>query len=765
MTTKISTEIHSAGGVIVNGNVNTSGDFVGRDKHVYLSGEVACDVNGLRNPYIGLRSFTYDDRELFVGRETELADALTMLTRPDQSQTLLFVTGASGSGKSSFVQAALIPSLETYYQKRRLSVQHSVFHPTMRPLAMLNDALLQLGVESMDRLANAGKKQVNLLILDQFEELFTQSDPQERNSLFQWLIDLPKFDEARTHVIATIRSDYLNELAEVALLWMKAKDAIVLRAMSIESLKATIQRPLQVCYPDGEKRFEPALVDRLAQDSANDPTFLPLLQITLTEIWRKGKLTLASYHNLTDALKQRADQVIGFKDYNASTPDKRRSVAEQTILLNIFLDLTKVSLDDNLQHDIRVGRPVEALCGFTDDGVTVAQRQSLMNELVEARLLSVADESGVETANIVHESLIRNWDRLQKVIAEKRQILQQRGRFEQQLRDWLGNQRSDEYLLHGIHLAEAHKLADQADVVFRHNHEANEFFQRSCTEADSELKLKVAHAEARANAERRAVNRTRLLLLASVVLVAILGVPVVYRAGLRYQAIRLGPVIWIPASQVMLGKTGGETEDGFFHFLQPQMYHLSGFAMDQYEVTNQRYNLCIQAGVCSRPITYSTSYESSEQKEFPVVDVTAYQASEFCQWLGRSLPSDTHWERAARSLDGRNWPWGNQPTPAETIADYANLNSNAVTKVGTFSKGNSVEGIVDLAGNVWEMTRSAYALKDPNEDPPADLPISISLRGGGANTTASAMEDTIAYRADGSPTWHDSYIGFRCVVE
>lgn len=766
------TEINTKGGTAVTGDVNiVDGDFIGRDKNIYIVGEVAYDVRGLPNPYLGLRSFTYADRTVYAGRDNEIRETLEKLTSPSQQQTLLFVTGASGCGKSSFAQAGMLPALETYYNQRHLFVSYSVFRPSVRPMAMLKDALLQLSFETLIPPSSVPANQVSLLVIDQFEEVFTQSDRPERTAFFQWLTDLPSFEQLRIHVLATIRSDYLNELAEVSSLWVYAKDAIVLRAMGTDALKATIQRPLQVRYPNGEKRFEPDLVDRLATDASSDPTFLPLLQVTLEEIWRKGRLALAEYHNLTDALKQRADQVVEFEDYNSSTPQIRRSRAGQITMLNILLDLIKVSLDDNSQRDVRISRMVEALGNAEGGAFTTAERRKLINDLVTARLLSVVNESGVEIANIIHEALIHNWERLQKAIAERRQELQQRTRFEQSLQEWLAHEHSADYLLQGVHLAEARRLAESGDVGLRSSDEAKELLQCSLERAESEQRAKLAQAEARVKAERQTVIRTRLLLFVALVLSAVLGAPVIYRAFLRWNAINLAQLQSISESNVFLGHKPSNL-DLADNYLPLREYHISAFQIEKYEVTNQRYNLCIKANACSPPNAPEAEYALAERSKFPVVNVTALQAAQFCEWVGRQLPTDLEWERAARYIDQRLWPWAHEHGRVEEINHLANFQTGSeygqLMPVGSFPQGASVEGVEDLAGNVWEWTRSPFDTSLSNSTLNNSISIeniarTVSARGGGADVPADYIENLISSRAATGATKSNGYIGFRCI--
>src|SRR5262245_22669714 len=105
---------------ISTGDISGIGIAIGAGSKVdvTISEEQAYHVDGLRNPYLGLRAFTYDDRESFAGRELLVSESIARISSPGDQRTLLFITGASGSGKSSFAQAGLLPALEKHYAER-----------------------------------------------------------------------------------------------------------------------------------------------------------------------------------------------------------------------------------------------------------------------------------------------------------------------------------------------------------------------------------------------------------------------------------------------------------------------------------------------------------------------------------------------------------------------------------------------------------------------------------------------------------------------
>ena len=496
-------------------DINIDGDVAGRDiiKVTNITGDQQYDVHGLANPYLGLQSFTYADCAKYAGREKLIAETVARLTAPNDPLALLFITGASGSGKSSFVQAGVLPALEKHYAA--LSVKWAVFRPSRDPLAALADALWrQLGLPQFDASTDFGdflkshtpSQQVNVIVIDQFEELFTQSNAQPRDALFALLTQLSPFRSTRTHIIATVRADYLPELFALPALYDIAKHGIDLRAMSVDELGNAIQQPLRATYPDRDTRFQSELVERLAHDSAEDAAYLPLLQVTLEEIWRKGTLTVGSYTNLADAIKQRAGKVLEYQDYDAAQPSQPRTPEEQAAILNLCLDLVDVSLDDEARRDVRRRRSKDELTSGAPE------RARLIDALTQARLLSAGTESGEPThveVDLIHETLLSNWGKLRDAIKERRHELQQRARFEQQLKEWIRQNRADDYLLIGVHLAEARDLERRVDIAL-HSADAKDFVRRSVEREEARHQKELDDARKLAESQRlRAEEQTR----------------------------------------------------------------------------------------------------------------------------------------------------------------------------------------------------------------------------------------------------------------
>nr|WP_238613452.1 hypothetical protein [Candidatus Oscillochloris fontis] len=113
---------------------------------------------------------------------------------------------------------------------------------------------------------------LNLLVIDQFEEVFTQAEAEQREALFRLLVDVPPFHAIRTHILITVRSDYLPEVFAISTLFAQVKAGLELRTMTEVELRAAIQRPIQSLSDPlaHQKRFEQALLERLAADAAPD---------------------------------------------------------------------------------------------------------------------------------------------------------------------------------------------------------------------------------------------------------------------------------------------------------------------------------------------------------------------------------------------------------------------------------------------------------------------------------------------------------------
>jgi eukaryotic-like serine/threonine-protein kinase len=189
--------------------------------------------------------------------------------------------------------------------------------------------------------------------------------------------------------------------------------------------------------------------------------------------------------------------------------------------------------------------------------------------------------------------------------------------------------------------------------------------------------------------------------------------------------------------------------------------YVAGFWISLTEVTNAEYARCMAAGACPAP--QNADYSSPEVANRPVSYVGWEDAVAYGQWVGGRLPTEAEWEKACRGTKGGIYPWG-KDTPAIELENYG-YKVNRTTDVGSYPKGASPYGLLDMAGNVWEWTASRFepypydassGVNDP--DPPGVR----MLRGGGWFDTKGNTRCASRSPADASSTY--GYIGFRVVA-
>jgi hypothetical protein len=281
-----------------------------------------------RNPYKGLHAFKEDDAADFFGREAllqELVDKVKRLLAAEQPHAsparLLTVIGPSGSGKSSVVMAGLLPKLrqgaiagseQLVYLKpmmpgtRALEALALTFAPCYsdRSLKSLSEDLEDESARGLHLLATQlvqTKGQQVVLVIDQFEELFTQTfSEQERQQFIDLLVTAVTEPQGPVLVILTLRADFYNNLlAYPALGRLIVEHQVVMWPMEVKDLRAVIKGP--AALPDVQLYFEGNLVGDLLFEIQGQAGALPLLEFTLEQLFERRsdhRLTLSAYHEI-----------------------------------------------------------------------------------------------------------------------------------------------------------------------------------------------------------------------------------------------------------------------------------------------------------------------------------------------------------------------------------------------------------------------------------------------------------------------------------
>jgi len=225
--------------------------------------------------------------------------------------------------------------------------------------------------------------------------------------------------------------------------------------------------------------------------------------------------------------------------------------------------------------------------------------------------------------------------------------------------------------------------------------------------------------------------------------------------------------MYVPTGAFSMGSDMGSSDERPIHTVI-----LNAFWIDKFEVTNAMYAICVRVGKCLLPknvesVTRSSYYGNTQFDNYPVISVTWEDANVYCRWAGRRLPTEAEWERAARGIDGRVYPWGNAP-PDKDKSNF-NFNVGDTIGVGRYPNGMSPFGVLDMAGNVWEWVNDWYDEKYYNDSSANNNPRGPTsgqyrvLRGGAWNSQDIMIR--VSYRGKNVPTYFSSLsIGFRCAA-
>ena len=200
------------------------------------------------------------------------------------------------------------------------------------------------------------------------------------------------------------------------------------------------------------------------------------------------------------------------------------------------------------------------------------------------------------------------------------------------------------------------------------------------------------------------------------------------------------------------------------------------FKMDVFEVTNGKYAECVAAKACVEPLrkrslTVLNYYGNPFYENFPVLYINQFEAQNYCNWLGKRLPTEFEWMKATWDGEEKTYLWGEEKPDYEAYPDtfysnttrgYPQMTDWDVVEVGTFPKDKTIGGIMDMSGNVSEWTTSEWT-KNLCDTPPCSGKFGEDLvvTKGGAYTSGPEL----VTRYPATPWTHSFFIGFRCVKD
>ncbi|TVZ76912.1 helix-turn-helix domain-containing protein [Streptomyces sp. BK340] len=473
------------------------------------AGVIAPETPDDKCPYPGLRAFTEDMARWFFGRTAQVDELLRLVRTRLDGGAPIFVTGASGAGKSSLLRAGLSPALRRGQSAEDAAGASTVVRITPGPNPLT-------ALEQSSATAEGDGPGPAVLLVDQFEEVFTQcADPEERHAFAARLVALAAGGEGiqrPTPVVLAVRADFLHRcIAVPGLSGAMSKGGLVLGPMTEPELRQAIVGPARTAGLE----LEPGLVETLLRDlgvqgGRHDAGALPLLAHTLQATWAQGdgrRMTLAGYQasgGIRDAVANTAQGV-----YDALDPEERQ--AARRLLLRL------VTVDEG-------GEAVRRRVGEDELAHEGGPSRVALRRLVDQRLVT-ADDGVVQ---ITHEALVRAWDLLRAWLVEDRDWLRLRRDLTAAAEAWQALGRDPGSLYRG------HRLARAVDMAQARRSDLNplesEFLDRSAAVAESEIEAAAAEAEA-----ARRSNRRLRRLSAALVLLVVVSLGATLLAGRQWQ--------------------------------------------------------------------------------------------------------------------------------------------------------------------------------------------------------------------------------------
>ncbi|WP_016952075.1 caspase family protein [Anabaena sp. PCC 7108] len=453
-------------------------------------------------PYRGLRAFSEGDAQFFYGRESLTQQLINELGK----KSFLAVVGASGSGKSSVVNAGLIaklrlgkqlPGSDSWLIKslrpgslplealvQKLANIRTTENETSSSPHLLLEGMLYQGVEGFVYWLRNRPEPMIVLVIDQFEELFTLAPTEDRNKFLELILGALEYAPDRFKLVITLRADFISPCLEVPELanLLQNSSVLVPPKLSDDDYRRVIVNPAEQVG----LKVEAGLVEILLQELNHSAGDLPLLEFVLEQLWefrQEGELTLTAYQQQVEgikgALERKAQAVYESLDKSAQectrwiflsltqlgegTEDTRRRVFKSELVVNKY----PAALIDRTLQTLTAGKLV----------VVNVEEEIGSGKGTEIQPLP---STGLVTIEVAHEILIRHWSTLRWWLEENRSRLRSQRQIEQAASLWKHHHEQADFLLQGIRLAEAEeiyvKYTDELSQAVQH-------FIAACLEA------------------------------------------------------------------------------------------------------------------------------------------------------------------------------------------------------------------------------------------------------------------------------------------
>jgi len=546
------------------------------------------------NPYKGLHAFQATDHEDFFGRERMVERLLKRLTGQQKLVRFLAVVGPSGSGKSSLIKAGLIPAL--WRGKIPGSDRWFVAElmPGQRPLDELEVALTRIagdqrlnlaehlardkfGLLRATQLVLPDDRSELLLVIDQFEELFTLVETEDIRVQFLDLIHAAVTDpHSRVRVIITLRADFYDRpLQYIQVGEMVQENMETVLPLGAAELEQAITRPAERVGV----AFEEGLVAAIIEEVFHQPGGLPLLQYALTELFESREnrtLTHVGYQKMgcaVGALKTRAEEI-----YNEFGSVQREAARQ--------LFLRMVTLGEGVEDTRRRVHRSELL-EITGDP---AMMDDVIDTFASYRLLALDQDpvSRKPTVEVAHDALLREWGRLREWLDESRADIRLQRQLANAASEWDQAGKDSSFLLSGARLQQFDGWRDAMGVSMTPLEW--EYLQASRSLHDREVRKK----------ERQRQWRTRLLAGAMIIAVVLTILAVFFGVRAAAERDRARSVALAAQAELFIGRPNSENA-----------VLLALEALQRYPYTTQAEHALGQAVEANRQLLYLTGHKDA----------------------------------------------------------------------------------------------------------------------------------------------------------
>jgi WD40 repeat protein len=471
-----SIEVHDSYAVVIGDHAIQINNYgINTWSYARAKEPLADDSGVIGSPYRGLSAFEASDVALFFGRDAAIAQVMDRMARCMDTAGVLVVSGVSGAGKSSLLRAGVLPLMQRQglpSAPLAAAWPRILFTPTAQPLnelavrvaslARTDAALVRTGLGADPALFPLTARQAAaaqapgiaggrlLLVIDQFEQVFTQCEDEAERRAFITALHAAASGTAAPPaalVVLGVRADFEARCADYAELADPVQDRYLLTAMTETELRATITEPAR----RGGARVDDSLVGHLLEqmrarqavpgrETVTGAGALPLLSYALDQTWRNHSgesLTLADY--------RQSGGIEGAVAASAQRAYERLTPAEQATARQVFLRLT-VTSRDGTDTAVRVTRTE------LEEGQDPAAVRAVFDAFAGERLLALDSES----AEICHEALLTAWPLFRDDwLAETRADRVVRTRLRDAAGEWATHDRDPAYLYRGVVLESA----------------------------------------------------------------------------------------------------------------------------------------------------------------------------------------------------------------------------------------------------------------------------------------------------------------------